>query len=196
MADLTEIQASQSVKIIGSGPTGVEDTPVEATTAGGLHINLRDNSGAEIGVIANPLITNANIESGQLVPTITNQFRIRLNTTNVTVPATYTTLFTRSGNGLFFGFQTAFNNANIDIRLTIDSGIIFELNLNDIKQFQFNDTTTTRMQMGGFLSTVGNTLDFSSKFAIPYDTGVTLEIKRSDGTNHINTNWIVFLTED
>lgn len=48
MADLTEIQAAQSVKVIGSNSTGVEDTPVEATAAGGLHVNLRNNAGTEI----------------------------------------------------------------------------------------------------------------------------------------------------
>lgn len=196
MGDLTDIQAAQSIKIIGSSSVGIEDTPVSATSSGGLHTNLRNSSGVEIGVVANPLVTNANLSSGQLVPTITNKFRIRLNTTNVTVPAAYTTLFSRSGEGLFFGFQATFNSANVDVKLTIDGGIVFELNVNDVKQFQFNDTSTTRMQMGGFLATVGNTLDFSLKFAIPYETSVNVEVKRSDGTNHTNNNWIMFLTED
>lgn len=144
----------------------------------------------------NRVFVDANLNSGQLVPTITNQFRIRYNVGNVTAPAAYATLFSRSGTGLFFGFQASFNNANVDIKLTIDGGTVFEINLNDIKQFHFNDTGDTRMQLGGFLTTNGNTLDFSSKFAIPYTTDLKIEVKRSDGSNHNNTNWIVFLTED
>lgn len=177
MADLSDLQAAQTVKLVGVDALGVETNAVNANSDGRL-------------------LVDADLNSGQLVPTITNKFRIRLNTTNVTVGATYVTLFSRSGTGLFFGFQAAFNSANVDIRLTIDSGTVFEINLNDIKQFHFNDTGDTRMQLGGFLTTNSNTLDFSSKFAIPYDSNVVVEAKRSDGTNHNNTNWIVFLTED
>jgi hypothetical protein len=181
MADLTDIQAASSTKIVGSDSTGLEQVPVESVVGS-------DGKGR--------LLVDAAVASGQLVPTITNQFRIRLNIGNTLVPAAYTTLFTRSGTGLFFGFQAAFNSANVDIRLTIDGGTVFEINLNDIKQFHFNDTGDTRMQLGGFLTTNGNALDFSSKFAIPYTTAVTIEVKRSDGSNHQNNNWIVFLTED
>ena len=36
MADLTDIQAAQSVKIVGSDATGLEQTPVNSTTLGEL----------------------------------------------------------------------------------------------------------------------------------------------------------------
>lgn len=141
------------------------------------------------------LFTDAHLDSGELVPTITNKFRIRSNVGDININTSYTVLFTRSGEGLFFGFQTGFNNSDIIIKLTLDTAIVFELSLDDIRQFQFNDTTTTRTQMGGFLTTIGNVLDFSSKFAIPYETGFTIEAKTGSGT-HKNNNWIVFLTED
>lgn len=48
MADISEIQASGTTKIVGSDSAGVEQTPVQSTSSGGLHINLRDNAGAEI----------------------------------------------------------------------------------------------------------------------------------------------------
>jgi len=139
---------------------------------------------------------NANLSSGQLVPTITNKLRFRLNTSNTAVVAAYTTLFSRSGTGLFFGFQTAFNSSNVRIKLTIDGGIVFEDTLANFQAFQINDTSTTRVQMGGFLTTVGNTFDFSSRFAIPYASTIDISVQRSDGSNHNNTNWLVILTED
>lgn len=154
--------------------------------------------GTQIGNTTDKLKVDANLTPTQLVPTITNKLRIRTNVGNVLLPAagTFVTLYTRSGTGLFFGFQTAYNSDKVNIRLTIDGGQVFSLNLATIKDFQFNDTSTTRMQMGGFLSTVGNMLDFSSRYAIPYTTSVLLEAASSDGNNHNNTNWLVIQTED
>lgn len=140
--------------------------------------------------------TSFTVLGGQLVPTITNKFRVRYSTSSATAGSAYTTIFTRSGTGLFFGFQCDFNNANVRLRCTIDSGQIFEITVADVKLFQFNDTSTTRMQMGGFWATVGNTVDFSSKFPIPYTTSITIEMQRSDATNHTLNQYIVFLTED
>lgn len=58
MADLSDIQAAGSTKIIGSDNTGLETTPVQATTAGALHTNLHDNAGTEVGTSGNPLRVN------------------------------------------------------------------------------------------------------------------------------------------
>jgi len=48
MADLDITQASKMVSITGSSSTGVEQTPVQSTSQGGLHANLRDASGNEL----------------------------------------------------------------------------------------------------------------------------------------------------
>ena len=59
MADLNDNQAAQSVKVVGSDNTGVEQVPVQSTANGGLHINLRDNAGVEKGTISNPVAVTA-----------------------------------------------------------------------------------------------------------------------------------------
>lgn len=143
------------------------------------------------------LDVNANVSQGQLVPTITNKFRIRLSTSTISLPNTgvFTTIYSRSGTGLFFGFQADFASANINVRLTLDSAI-FTVKIADIKTMQFNDTSAGRVQLGGFLTTIGNTLDFSSKFAIPYTTSVLIEAAVTDATAHNNNYYIVFQTED
>lgn len=64
MADLTDIQAAGSTKIIGSDATGLETNPVNATANGGLHTNLRDASGNEIGVQGNQLKTADILNAG------------------------------------------------------------------------------------------------------------------------------------
>lgn len=140
--------------------------------------------------------TSFSVLGGQLVPTITNKLRVEYSTSSSTVGSAYSTLYTRTGTGLFFGFQADFNSANVRLRLTIDSGVIFTITVADLKLFQFNDTTTTRTQMGGFWTTIGNTVDFSSRFAIPYSSSILIEMQRSDATNHTNNNYMVILTED
>ena len=58
MADISDINSAQTVKVVGSDTTGVEQTPVASTANGGLHVNLRNNSGTEIGISTTPLISN------------------------------------------------------------------------------------------------------------------------------------------
>lgn len=48
MADLNDLQSAQSVKLVGADSAGAENTPVDATSAGALHTNLRDSSGNEL----------------------------------------------------------------------------------------------------------------------------------------------------
>lgn len=157
---------------------------------------LIGTDGTQIGNTSDKLKVDANLTQTQLIPLMTNKFRVRYSTSSATAGAAYSTVFSRSGTGLFFGFQTDFNSANVRLRLTIDSGQIFEITVTDLKLFQFNDTSTTRMQMGAFWATVGNTVDFSTKYAIPYSTSITIEMQRSDGSNHTLNNYMVLLTED
>lgn len=205
MADLNDQNASQSVKVTGAASSGVESNYLDVDAQNAAKTTIRDpasgtgvttttGSGSTAG--KQLLDVQANLTSGQLVPTITNKLRMRLNTSNTTVVSAYTSLFNRSGTGLFFGFQLGFNNANVRIKLTVDGGIVFENTLAEFQNFQFNDTTTTRTQMGGFITTIGNTFDFSTRYAIPYSSSIDISVQRSDGSNHTNNNWIVFLTED
>lgn len=62
MADITDLQAAQTVKVVGSDASGVEQTPVQSTTGGAAHVNLRDNSGGEFGTQENPFFINGQSE--------------------------------------------------------------------------------------------------------------------------------------
>lgn len=55
MADLTDLEAAETVKIVGANTSNVEQTPVNATTNGALHTNLRNNAGTEIATVSNPV---------------------------------------------------------------------------------------------------------------------------------------------
>ena len=58
MTDLNEIQSSEIVRITGSDPSGLEQTPVQSTASGALQTNLRNNSGTEVGTSSNPIRTD------------------------------------------------------------------------------------------------------------------------------------------
>lgn len=54
MADISDINSAQTVKVVGADATGVEQTPIQSTATGGIHTNLRDNTGTELATAANP----------------------------------------------------------------------------------------------------------------------------------------------
>lgn len=74
MTDLTDNQTAQTVKIIGANSSGVEIVPVQSTTAGALHTNLRDNTGNELGTVSNPIYINGNANILSPLPSINANF--------------------------------------------------------------------------------------------------------------------------
>ncbi len=57
MADLSEIQAAQSVKVIGSDLTGTETTPMGVDTNGSAQVILKDGSGATVIAATSPSLS-------------------------------------------------------------------------------------------------------------------------------------------
>lgn len=55
MPDLSDLQSTLPVKLVGSNSSGVEDNAAEITAFGGVHSNLRNVSGTEIGTTAAPV---------------------------------------------------------------------------------------------------------------------------------------------
>lgn len=64
MADLSDIQAAGVTKIVGSDSSGVEQTPVQSTSNGALHSNLRNNAGTEVGTVLTPITVHKGIRTG------------------------------------------------------------------------------------------------------------------------------------
>lgn len=192
-ATLTKLPIAQNTAL-GSNSGPMQQAVV--TTSDKSYTNNNINPLTQ--TTAGRLRVDADLKSGQLVPTITNKLRFRYAIADVTLPNTgvYQTIYSRSGTGLFFGTQLGFDNAKVAVRVTIDGGVVFDLSLDDVKKFEFNDTTDGRMQMGGFLTAVGNVFDFSSRFAIPYSTSILIEASSTDGSNHKLKQYMSIHTED
>lgn len=60
MADVSDINAAQSVKIIGADATGVESTPVTSTATGNLNVADVSNNGGVQGALS---VTTSAVEA-------------------------------------------------------------------------------------------------------------------------------------
>ena len=99
MADLSDLQAAQSIKVIGADSAGVEQTPVHSTSHGGLHTNLRNNSGTEIGTSGSPLRVDPTGTTTQPINgTVTANAGTNLNTSALALETTQVTQSTRIGD--------------------------------------------------------------------------------------------------
>lgn len=54
MADLSELQSASTTKLVGSTSTGIEQTAVQSTGQGALHVNLRNSAGAALEAESTP----------------------------------------------------------------------------------------------------------------------------------------------
>jgi hypothetical protein len=109
MADANRLNSSQVVSVVGAGSTGVEQTPVQSTAQGGLHTNLRDNAGAEAGVLANPVQATDGIASGGVQGAIvvgTAAVEVKVNGTAL-ANRRVVTLYNNSVRIWFWGYTSA-----------------------------------------------------------------------------------------
>lgn len=97
MADLSDIQSAQSVKVIGSDATGLETTPVKSTATGDLQtVDLVDNGGVS-GVIA---VANTAIPIRVGGSNLANRKRLTfINVGNAVMYWSYSASLTGAGNG-------------------------------------------------------------------------------------------------
>jgi hypothetical protein len=64
VADISDIQAAGTIKIVGSDNTGVEQTPVQTTSSGGLHTNIRDGAGNEVAGVNGSAVPTSVLQIG------------------------------------------------------------------------------------------------------------------------------------
>jgi len=77
MADLSDIEAAQAVKVVGSSANGTEQTPIQSNANGKIHTSdLSDNGGVEgvltVGTTAVELKVGATALANRVSVTISN----------------------------------------------------------------------------------------------------------------------------
>lgn len=82
MSDLSGIESSQSVKIVGNNTTGVEQTPVSSTTLGDLNVSDIPN---QTGLSTTLALTTTAIEGKVGASTMTNRKYIEMQALSTNV---------------------------------------------------------------------------------------------------------------
>lgn len=131
------------------------------------------------------------------VPSETAKFRVDLTSNTISVlAASYTTVYSYSGSGRFYGGTLNQNSQNIYTRLTIDSNVIFDTRITDIALFDFDNTlNNSRTQMGAMFQINGNDLDVSFRYPIVFNSSVLIEQKSNTGSNQSSTARCIFITK-
>ena len=122
MADLTEIQSSQSVKIIGSDSAGAETTPVNSTANGELLSADISNNGGVHGALS---VSTSAVEAKVGASALTNRKTLTVfNNSNNTLYWGYSnTVTTSTGTPLFKSQQIVWDcGSNTHIYLIAASG--------------------------------------------------------------------------
>lgn len=170
MADLTDIQAAGSVKIIGANSSGSENVPVQSTNTGSLYTNLRDNSGNELGTVGNPIYTNGNANILSPLPSINASFS-RVLATQKTYYYTANITTNTAVKEFHFG-GTGGGNCILGKYIAANSSLLFG----------FNSTT----EVSQWTSTSLNPVTFAYSTAQAYEgTGsVAVTFTQSDINNY------------
>lgn len=129
---------------------------------------------------------------------INKKFRVDFNTTTqVVTNPNYSTIYSYSGTGKFWGFYLDTSQDETKVRLTIDSQVIFA----DITVKQLRDANMEMTPDGWFngdflKSSAGRAFVFTLPFPITYSSTVLIEATRNtSGTSDIRRT-LVYIVKD
>ncbi len=159
MADLMETQAAGITKVVGSDATGAEQTPIQSTASGGLHMNLRDATGAEIAPATSALQTSSNASLASLDAKVPVQSVISTGTITavnqiISVNTTGMSVASLSVTGTFVG--------QINIRGTSDGVTFFPVTA--ANYYGWDNLVTT--PVSGFLVPCGGYTEIRAQCTI------------------------------
>lgn len=107
-------------------------------------------------------------------PSVSNNFVVDVSGTEITIGASYTNIYTYNGQGKFFGAKFEFDNDNVDIRFTIDSQTILELNIDGMKDITPSDFPVCRSIVFHL-----DQFEFCPEYPIRYESQVQVQARTS-----------------
>jgi hypothetical protein len=137
----------------------------------------------EIGNIGDSLkvIGTDNFSSSVGVPVISPKLRFPFSESNITIPTAYVTIYSYTGSGKLFGAGFRFDSEEIEIKLTIDSNVIFEFTIAEIKDF--DDINKGLLKGGKDVKFLGAIHEHNQPAPMAFTTEVKFEAKRSASTD-------------
>ncbi len=129
---------------------------------------------------------------------ISSKFRVEFNQSTQTVTnPTLTTIFTYSGSGLLFGFYLDTSQDDTQIKLTVDSDVIFSgITVKSLKDAGMQVTSDAQLAQIFLAVTAGSNFAFMSQYPIKYTSLVKIEATRSSAGSSDIRRTLVYLTKE
>lgn len=127
------------------------------------------------------IITSQPVNGGD---SINSKFRVEVSTTPITIPSsvTYTTIYTYTGSGMLFGFNSEFNSTAVVLRLQIDGETILDgISIATYNGLVITTNDNARRQSGSGVVTTSSTFDFSLRLPIKYASSVVISARADAG---------------
>lgn len=122
--DLDDVEAAQSVKLVGSEPDGTETDPV-ASTEQRLHVEIDH-------------------------PKTRKKYEVYHNDNNINLRNnTYIEVYRYDGTGTFFGMTLDFDSTNVWHKLEVDGVIVYEGRQQDLDNFGNGNVNADRYMWTG-----------------------------------------------
>lgn len=199
MADLTDANSSQTIKLVGADNTGLENNYAQVTAIGQVLVQAEISSGAQ--TISPKLVyEDMNASTGGAA-----------RGTIIVGNAAWTKIYEYTGSGSFVGWRTTIESVPGTasdywlIRFVIDTNEIFTANginvsdmyNNDIYNLDATPSANTNLNWCG-LTTIRDTiaLDTPSELAIAFTSNVKIYVKRVGNLNKAWRAGLVCIVKD
>lgn len=136
------------------------------------------------------IVNYSNNKSG--IPCYDTSYRMHYEDADFAVDVTYSTLFTRSGKGLFESLFVRFDSDDVDVRVTVDGIVLFVANVKIVKNniggnsFPWPFHYTTSNDKGLFIKPENK---------ICYKTSILIEHRSTKNTKK-RKGYLLTLTEE
>lgn len=185
-----------------------KSAPLRITPQRGVHTNLRNQAGTEVGTAANPLAVTSPVAVGN-VSAVNKYYIDDMNAANggvargSAISTTYVTTYSKSGSGLLFGFSISFegNLLGADefiIKLTMDGTIAFEISTSDVGTaalFGFG-TNGDAQTLGIQVANNNFVFKMPEQAAFRYNSTIAIAIKKVGGSTKQFRAGVVTLTKE
>lgn len=200
-------------KIKKTSPANADQTDFETNYKSGKNQRIAtavikdETTGDKAGVTSTnrlkvDALVNQQADGAPGCAVISKKLRIERDGSDITLnTSTYTSIYSYSGSGKFFGAALDFNSNKIQIKLTIDaSDVIFDLDfqtIEDMGRFGGGDDKGSSRDLCKFFRIgASDRIEFCPPCALEYTSEVKIEAKATSGSSRKLTDKFVFLTKE
>jgi len=123
--------------------------------------------------------------------TVSSKLRHDFSEVDITVPSTFTTVYSYTGSGKLFSGGFQFDDSAVRLKLTVDGEIIFNMTMTDAELFSDSNGSFVKAKVADLL------YEFDVKRCpMVYLINVRFEVQRTDGSDHKMQRSAVTLTKE